>query len=208
MSKTDRLKKQSQKQLEEIKKSEKEEALEKEKPARESRSAKKLRRQARHLDGVLSLVLKFLMLVPFFFSGFYYGGIFIVGISMEQMDDMPRSTALWLGIGVALFIAGIILAFLSKYPAQLGAVAAGTIFFMTGAVRIVNKARSRVGDGIGLTQEQQELPEKWARGLYPILIMTLISALLFIIWLWQVLRRRRRLQNERDNAPVKSILDD
>ncbi|MBR1764154.1 MAG: hypothetical protein IJ746_02045 [Ruminococcus sp.] len=208
MSKSDRLKKQSQKQLEEIKKREQEEKAEREKPAEESRSAKKLRRQAKKLDSAASLVLKFLMLVPFLWSGLYYGGIFIVGITMEQMDDMPKRTALWLGIGLVFFVAGIILAFLSKYPAQLGAVLVGTAFFMTGAAKIVGKARERVGDGIGLTQEQQNLPTKWSRGLYPILGMTAISAVLFLIWLVKLIRKRRRQQQERDNAPVKSIIDD
>lgn len=208
MSKKDRLRKQSQKQLEEIKKQEKLEKQEKENAPAESRSAKKLRRQARHLDTAAAAVLKFLMLVPFLWSGVYYGGIFIVGITMEQMDDMPKSTALLLGIGLVFFITGFVLAFLSKYPAQFAAALVGTAFFMTGAGRIISKAKERVGDGLGLTQEQRDLPGKWQKGLYPILFVTAISAVLFAIWLVKLILERRRRQRERDNAPVKSIVDD
>ena len=208
MSKKDRLRKQSQKQLEEKKKQKQQEEQEKKEAPAESRSAKKLRRQAKRHDSALSLIVKFLMLLPFLWSGFYYGGIFIIGITMEQMDEMPRYVALLLGIGEIFFIAAIILAFISKYIAQFVSVLVGTAFFMTAAVKIINKAKERVGAGYGLTDDQRELPSKWSWGLYPILFFTAFSALLFVIWLVGVLSVRRRRQRERDNAPVKSIVED
>ena len=206
MSKKDRLKKQSQKQLAAKKTAEQQEKKEHQKPA-ESKSARKMRRQAKKFDSFITLLLKILMCVPFLWSGLYYGGIFVLGISMGQMDDVPAYVAALIGIGSALCLTGLVLAFLSKYIAQFIFVAAGTVVYMKGASYIVEKAAERVGEGYGLTEEQKELPSKWRFGLYPIMIMTALSAALLLIWLIKKLAAKRRRQRELDNAPVKSIVD-
>ncbi|SDB08110.1 hypothetical protein SAMN02910317_00396 [Ruminococcaceae bacterium FB2012] len=206
MSKKDRLKKQSQKQLEAKKAAERDEKQQREKVS-ESKSARRLRKSVKKADPAASLLLKILMCIPFLWSGLYYGGIFILGISMGQMDDVPGYVAALIGIGSAVILAGIVLAFLSKYVLQFVLIAAGTIVFMKGASFIVNKASERVGEGYGLTQEQKDLPSKWSFGLYPIMAVTALSALLLLLWLIKRLAAKRRRQRELDNAPVKSIVD-
>ena len=215
MSKKDRLKKQSQKQLEAKKAAERDEKQQREKVS-ESKSARRLRRSVKRADPAAALMkalikalikAKILMCIPFLWSGLYYGGIFILGISMGQMDDVPGYVAALIGIGSAICLAGIVLAFLSKYILQFVLIAAGTAVFMKGATFIVDKALERVGEGYGLTQEQKDLPSKWRFGLYPIMAVTAISALLLLLWVLKRLAAKRRRQRELDNAPVKSIVD-
>ncbi|MBR6873402.1 MAG: YqkE family protein [Ruminococcus sp.] len=206
MSKKDRLKKQSLKQLEAKKDAAREEQRERSQ-VRESKSARKLRRRAKKLDSALTVLLKIFMCVPFLWSGLYYGGIFIVGISGEQMDDVPVRIAVFLGIGSALCLTGIVLAFLSKYIVQFLFCFAGAVTFMQGASYIVDKAKERIGEGYGLTEEQKGLAAKWRWGLYPIMAVAVISAVLLARYIIKKVSARRRRQRELDNAPVKSIVD-
>ncbi|MBQ7186316.1 MAG: hypothetical protein IJR91_01650 [Ruminococcus sp.] len=207
MSKKDRLKKQSQQQLNAKKIAERSEQLEHDSP-RESKSARKMRRNAKKMDSAVTLLLKLLMCVPFLWSGLYYGGIFVLGISMGQMDDVPGYVAALIGVGAALCLVGLVLAFLSKYIPQFAFILVGTVVYMQGASYIIDKAVTRVGEGIGLTEEQKEFPSKWRFGLYPIMLMTALSAVLLIIWIVRKLRAKHRRQKDFDNSPVKSIVED
>lgn len=207
MSKKDRLKKQSQQQLNAKKIAERSEQLEHDSP-RESKSARKMRRNAKKMDSAVTLLLKLLMCVPFLWSGLYYGGIFVLGISMGQMDDVPGYVAALIGVGAALCLIGLVLAFLSKYIPQFAFILVGTVVYMQGASYIIDKAVTRVGEGIGLTEEQKEFPSKWRFGLYPIMLMTALSAVLLIIWIVRKLRAKHRRQKDFDNSPVKSIVED
>ena len=136
------------------------------------------------------------------------GGIFVLGISMGQMDDVPGYVAALIGVGAALCLVGLVLAFLSKYIPQFAFILVGTVVYMQGASYIIDKAVTRVGEGIGLTEEQKEFPSKWRFGLYPIMLMTALSAVLLIIWIVRKLRAKHRRQKDFDNSPVKSIVED
>ena len=87
MSKKDRLKAQKEKQDRLRKEEELEEQREREEAReRQSRSAKKMMKKAKRTkpngEPVYYLILKLLMIVPFAYSGFFYGGVTIVGLSL------------------------------------------------------------------------------------------------------------------------------
>ena len=206
MSKKDRLRKQSEAQLRR-RQAEEKEAIREKQEVSESKAAKKLRTSAKKHNNTVSTVIKFLMLVPFLWSGIYYGGIFVIGISMEQMDDVPGRIAVFIGIGTLVCLVGIIFAFLSRYITQFCIIAAGTVLYMIGASYVVAKASERIGDGIGLTEEQKGLADKWQRGLYPMLILAALSAALLAVWLINRHLDARRRREEFDNTPVKSIIE-
>ena len=206
MSKKDKLRKQSQMQLDAKRAAEQSEQLER-RNAGESKSAKKLRRRAKRFDSALTLLLKIVMCIPFLWSGLYYGGIFVLGISMEQMDGVPSRIAAFIGIGSAVCLVGIVLAFMSKYIAQFIVILGGTVCYMHGAVYIIDKAKERIGEGYGLTEEQKQLASKWRFGLYPIMAVAVISGALLLIYAVKKLMARRRRQHERDNAPTRSIIE-
>ena len=103
MSKKDRLKKQSLKQIEEKKNAAREEEKER-LEAGESRSAKKLRRSAKKHSGALTLIMKLLMCPPFIWSGICYNVIFLVGISMDEVSNVPKRMAFYLGGGARVCV--------------------------------------------------------------------------------------------------------
>ena len=58
-----------------------------------SRSAKKMMKKAKRTkpngEPVYYLILKLLMIVPFAYSGFFYGGVTIVGIMGKYIEPVP-----------------------------------------------------------------------------------------------------------------------
>ena len=206
MSKKDRLKKQSLAQLERKKALENEEREEKAK-ASESKTAKKYRKRARRGGNALMTIIKVLMIIPYLWSGFCYGGIFIFGITMEQMDDVPGRIAVFIGIGSLLCLTGMVFAFLGRYKTQFAIIMSGTVLFMYGASYIVGKAQERIRSGVGLTEEQRNLASKWRFGLYPIMLLAALSAALLAIYIIRKALTRRRQRREYDNRPVKSIIE-
>lgn len=205
MSKKDRLKKQSIAQIEAKKAAARDEENER-RTAGESAAAKKLRRSARKNNSAITLVLKLLMCVPFIWSGICYDLIFLVGISMDQMPDVPKRMGVYLGVGALICFVGLIFAFLSKYIVQFALIFTGSMMFMHSARFIVGKVQELISANHGLTETQLGLASKWRWGLYPILLMTVLSAALMTIYLLRVHAAKRRRQREFDNSPTKSII--
>ena len=121
MSKKDRLKAQKEKQDRLRKEEELEEQREREEAReRQSRSAKKMMKKAKRTkpngEPVYYLILKLLMIVPFAYSGFFYGGVTIVGIMGKYIEPVPPKWVLWaMAAGVVVMFAGILFAFFKKY---------------------------------------------------------------------------------------------
>lgn len=205
MSKKDRLKKQSLKQLEAKKAAARDEENER-RSAGESNAAKKLRRSAKTHNGAETLIIKLLMCVPFIWSGICYNIIFLVGISMDQIREVPKRMAVYLGVGALICLAGLIFAFLSKYIVQFALIFIGSMMFMHSARFIVGKAQELISAGHGLTETQLGLASKWRWGLYPILLMTALSTALMLIYLLRRRAARIRRRREFDNSPTKSII--
>ncbi|WP_124099856.1 hypothetical protein [Ruminococcus sp. Marseille-P6503] len=208
MSKKDRLKAQSEKQLILKKELERQELAEREEAfAGSSKAGEKLRRKARKGDNIITLILKLLMILPFGYSAFYYGGIFIVGIATGEMVGMPKRIAVFLGIGAALCLAGLFLAFFSRYILQFAFVAAGTVSFMYSAEYIISETQKKLELNYVSDAELQKLDKTYMTYFYPLIIMTVISAALLAIYIVKRIRKKRAEQREKDNAPVKSIID-
>lgn len=206
MSKKDRLKAQSEKQLRLRRELEQEEKNEKQ-TAGESRSAARMRKKAKNFDSVVTLVIKILMILPFGWSAFYYGGIFIAGISTGIMEGIPKRIAVFLGVGTALCLAGLLIAFFSKYIVQFVLVALGTVSFMCGAQYIIGETQKKLAENYVTDPALQKLDKTYMTYFYPLYAMTVLSAVLLTIWIVKRLRKKHREKLERDNAPVKSIVE-
>lgn len=206
MSKKDRLKAQSEKQLRQKRELELEEKTEKQNTG-ESKAAAKMRKKAKKFDTAATLVIKLLMILPFGWSAFYYGGIFIVGISTGIMEGIPKRIAAFLGAGTVLCLAGLLIAFFSKYILQFVLVALGTVSFMYGAQYIIGETQKKLAENYVTDAALKKLDKTYMTYFYPLLAMTLLSAVLLIMWTVKKLRKKRREKIERDNAPVKSIVE-
>lgn len=216
MSKKDRLKAQSEKQLMLKKELERQELLEMEEAAsKSSRAGRKLRKRAGKVykkgslkvDNPVTLILKLLMILPFGYSGFFFGNVFIIGIVIGEMDGAPNRIALFLGIGEILCLAGLLLAFFKRYILQFAFIAAGTASFMYSAVYIISDTQQRLEVNYVPDAEAQVLDRTWMLYLYPLMIMTLLSLALLVIYIVKFVKKKRAKKREQDNAPVKSIVE-
>lgn len=177
-----------------------------------SKSGKKMLKKAQkekkhNHESVLFLLLKIIMLVPLAISGLYYGGITVLGVLAGYMNDMPKWIAGAMGIGVAVIIAGVILAFCKKYLPSFILVAGGTISYMRAATYIVGKISDKLENYSGANPELMDMDSEYMLHYYPILITLAISLILTIIWAVKFTKKRKKLKQLRDNAPVESIIN-
>ena len=177
-----------------------------------SNSAKKMLKKAKkekkhNHESVLFLILKILMLVPLGVSGVYYGGITVLGVLAGYMNDMPKWIAGAMGIGVAVIIIGVIVAFFKKYVPSFVLVAGGTISYMRAATYIVAKISKKLENYSGANPELMDMDSEYMLHYYPILITLAISLILAVVWTVKVMRKRKKLKEIRDNAPVQSIIN-
>lgn len=208
MSKKQRLDKQKQRQLEQQRLEEAEERREREEAKyRESRAAKRMRRAAkRGYPNALMLVLTVLMLAAFGYSGFYYGGITIVGQLSKMAENIPAHTAHYMIAADALMFVGIIMSFAGKHIIQAIFNLSGSGLFLYAAHRVVADIRERL-EKYYVEPALQEMDKDYMRYYYPIAAVTLISTIILAIALTAKIRKSLRQKRERDNAPVESIVD-
>lgn len=208
MSKKERLKKEKARQTERKRLDElEEEFLKEEAKHRESRAAKKMRRAARRgYSSGLMIFLTILMLASFGYSGFFYGGIMIVGQFTGAAEVMPAHTGLMMLIADVLMLTGIILSFAGKYILQGIFTLSGSGVYLFAAHRVIADIQMRL-DKYYVEPELQTMDKAYMKYCYPILGVTVFGAVIFTLALVTYIRRKKRLKREKDNAPVKSIVD-
>ena len=208
MSKKQRLEKEKQRQLERRRLDELEEQREREEAKhKESRAAKKMRRAARKgYSSALMIFLTVLMLLPFLYSGFFYGGIMIVGQFTGAAEVMPAHTGLMMLIADLLVLTGIVLSFAGRYIIQGIFTISGSAVYLFAAHRVVADIQERL-DKYYVEESLRTMDKTYMRYCYPMAGVTVFGAVIFIIALTAFIRKKRRQKRERDNAPVESIVD-
>ena len=207
MSKKDRLKKEKQKQLERKRLDELEEQREREEARHaESRAAKKMRRAARRgYSNALMVFFTVLMLVSFGYSGFFYGGIMIVGQFTGAAEVMPEHTGLMMLIADVLMLAGIVLSFAGKYILQGFFTLSGSGLYLFAAHRVIADIQMRL-EKYYVEPELQTMDKSYMKYCYPIAGVTVFGGVIMLLALIVFIRRKKRQKRERDNAPVESIV--
>lgn len=212
MSKKDRLKAQKEKQDRLKKEAELEEQREREEAReKQSRSAKKMMKKAKRVkpngEPVYYLILKLIMIVPFAYSGFFYGGVTIVGIIGKYIDPVPPKWVLWaMAAGIVAMFAGILFAFFKKYIVSFVLSVGGTVSFLKAGGYLIKRIQDKLST-TAVDQSLQNMDKEYMWRFYPIVGVAVISTVLLICTVIRKLMERRRLQRERDNAPVESIID-
>lgn len=214
MSKKDRLKAQKEKQY---KLNREMELLEQQEiqdaKVETSRSAKKYRKKAnkesrKNYDGILLMALKLIMLVPFVYSGIFYCLVTVAGIAMGEMNQIPQKIAVYMGMGSLVMLVGIFFTFFKKYIAGFVIIFAGTVSYMKSASYIVHKISKKLETYSGANPDLMSMDKDYMWFYYPIMIVTAISLIMAFVATVKKVRKKKRLQRERDNAPVKSIVED
>ncbi len=208
MSKKDRLKKEKARQTERERLDELEEQREREEAKfKESRAAKKMRRAAkRGYPNALMVLFTLLMLASFGYSGFFYGGIMIVGQFTGAAEVMPAHTGLMMLIADALMLTGIVLSFARKYIVQGVFTLGGSGLYLFAAHRVIADIQDRL-EKYYVEPELQTMDKTYMKYCYPIIGVTVFGAVILAVALTAYIRKKRRLKREKDNAPVRSIVE-
>lgn len=206
-SKKERLKEQSLKQIERKKEIEKQEQELKEEASSKddlSLSSVKLLKK----EPIYCLLLKLIAVGVYVYSCFFYGGVTIIGILGGHVDNVEHKYAYFMLIGVILLLAALLLMFFRKYEISFAINIAGTILYMKTAVFLVEKVRKLLDENYITDAEILHLDKTYMRRHYPEIAFLGLGLILLAISLIRRYIKYRKLRNERDNAPVKSIIDD
>ncbi|MBQ8107623.1 MAG: hypothetical protein IJ129_02630 [Ruminococcus sp.] len=209
MSKKERLKAASQAQILAKKEQQEQEEFEKREAAgRQSKAAAKFRRKARRgKEPIVFLILKLLMLIPFGYSGFFYGGILISGTFGGYITPTPPK---WVGwavlLGTVAMGAGIIFEFFKKHIPSFVLILAGCISYLKGVQYFINYIQDRL-EKYYVEERLRDMDKVYMKRHYPIAATAAISLIILIIWIVMKLIERRKKQYEKDTAPVKSIIE-
>lgn len=206
MSKKARLRKQAAIQAAQRKEQEQEERSRDEKAKKtRSKSAKKL--IAKTKEPVIFTILRVLMLVPFFYSGFYYGGILVSGIFGHYIEPAPPA---WVGrcvlIGLILLTAGVVIEFLKKHIPSFILIISGTLSYLKGVNYLIAYIQKRL-DEVYVEEALQNMDKVYMRRHYPIIGTAVLSFVILLIYIIRTLRRKKKAKYLKDTAPVRSIVD-
>lgn len=185
----------------------KQKAFQKEKAQLEldSKASKKFMKK----EPLTLLIIKIIMLASFLYSGFFYGGVTVVGVYTGAMTVTEKG-ALTLGsanamlIGILLMLAGLILAFFKRYIISFIASISGTLIYLYVAYeRVIKFAAQRVSASGDLNPQT-----KYMLWYYPIAAFAAGSVALLTVSIVIGVNKKRKARKMRDNAPVKSIIED
>ncbi|MBR1740230.1 MAG: hypothetical protein IJ737_08045 [Ruminococcus sp.] len=212
MSKKDRLDAQKKKQDILRREQEEQERLEKEEAQhKRSKAARRFAKQAKRKNGSdpsAFFLLKLLMLVPFAYSGIFYGGVVLSGIWLGYIEPPPPSWVGWSMLaGIILIGAGIVIEFFRRHIISFGTIAAGTVFYMRSAGYLIGKIKDRL-DKYYVDPDRQNMDKEYMGYFYPMYGVIVISLVILAAWTVRKAIEAKKQRHERDTAPVKSIIDD
>ena len=212
MSKKDRLKAQSQKQIRERREQEEEEREEREAARnRQSKSAKKLLNKTKYgrygKEPWAFLFLRLLMLIPFAWSGIYYGLIVIFGTFGGYIVPQPPQWVGWTMLaGDILILAGIIIEYLKKHIPAFVFIAAGTGLYLKASQYFINYLSDRL-DKVYVEEEIRGIDREYMKHHYPMAAVAVLELCILLWWIVLKILAAKRLKHERDTAPVKSVVE-
>ena len=148
-------------------------------------------------------LVKFIMVLPFLYSGFFYGGITVISI-FKKTIDISTYVGIIILICLIAMLAALILSFkrfyISSFVLSFISVLA---YFLITKKYFVDYATGKVTESGNINPQY-----KYMIWFYPILLFLLCSFILLVIAVIRLIKKKRREIEKRDNAPTKSIVDD
>lgn len=149
-------------------------------------------------ENPIVILAKIFATVVYAWSGFFWAGATAYNFYFLTKDPDYYHLATWFSLGSLLVLAGIILCWKKCYVWQFPFVSVGTLLFVVAAAEMIDSAE-RTAVLFTPTFEWRYLP---------ILAVELVSVIFFIVKSYTVLSSRKKLKDDFNNSPAKSILDD
>lgn len=150
-------------------------------------------------------IIKFIMILPFLYSGFFYGGITVINIFRKWIVWIDNTyVGAILLICIIAMLAAIILAFKRHYISSFAVSLVSTlVYFFITKKYFVDYLTGKVTSDGNIHPEHEFMIRH-----YPILLFLLCSFILFIMTMFKIFKKKHKDKLKRDNAPTKSIIDD
>lgn len=208
MSKKSRLRALKAQQIEEQKRLEAEEKLEKAeaKKGAQSKSAKKYIRSAKRKEPKVYPILKMLMLIPYAVNCVFFGGVTVIAILLQGVNDVEPITAYEIIIAIAVIALGLVFEFLRRYILGFIFCSAGSGLFLSVGAGFVSKIQYYM-DNYYIDPSKQKMDIEYMWRFYPAALILAFSAALMIITVIRKIMKRRKEKERYNNQPVKSIID-
>lgn len=212
MSKKDRLRKEKEKQLAKQRAEEQAEKEFKENFSGSKAVSKYKKQKGKVCEPAYYLVIKLLMLIPYGWSGFFWGGVLSIAIlgnmiNQFEFSTLSEKTAVYIIIGVVVMAGALVLEFFRKYILGFVASAVGVGLYIKG----VNEYIKPITEYLKTKAVEESLlgmDKTWMYRCYPIWAFLVLSGILLGINVVTRIVKAKKEKNIRDNAPVKSIVSD
>ena len=216
LTKKERLKKQAEKQREMIKQEEKKEESLKEKN-KKSRAVEKYSKSKESLkkksdEPKYYLLLKLLELVPYGYSVIFWGGVLVIAILGDMINDYEFSevsdiTAVCIIVSAVILALAFVFQLFKKYLIGFVASLVGAAVYFS-AIRDFIRPITNYLQEKAVDPELIEMDKLWMKRCYPVWVFAALSFVLLCDKTVRYIIRKKKEKEKKDNAPVKSIISD
>ena len=153
-------------------------------------------------------IIKYLMLSLFGYGVVFWGGTGVLLVTGSSFDDFspPAWIAFALIGGSAVLIAAGVLSWRRLNIIAFFPAAVGTAAMLAAAAWFVTTARHELENRV-VSNELLDLDKHYMYRALPVLAGGVLALVLAVMQAARRIRKKRKEQQERDNAPVRSIVD-
>ena len=153
-------------------------------------------------------IIKYLMLSLFGYGVVFWGGTGVLLVTGSSFDDFspPAWIAFALIGGSAVLIAAGVLSWRRLNIIAFFPAAVGTAAMLAAAGWFVKTARHELENRV-VSNELLDLDKHYMYRALPVLAGGVLALVLAVVQVARRIRKKRKEQQQRDNAPVRSIVD-
>ena len=159
-------------------------------------------------EPVYVIIVKVLMLAVCTYSVVFWGSVALIGIFRGAYSDfgLPVWAGIALAAGEVALICALVLSFMKKNTAAFILSVVGAAAFLASSGWFVSTLRTEL-ENRAVSNDLLDMDKRYAFRLYPAAVIPLLAAVPVARSLVLRLRSRRQKRLEKENAPVKSIID-
>ncbi len=153
-------------------------------------------------------IIKYVMLVLFGYGVIFWSGTAFMSLFTGSFDEFSQPA--WVGasmaVGVIVIVLSMVLALLGKYIAAFLLGAGGSAAVLAAAAWFVRTAKHEL-ETRAVSNDLLGLDKHYMYRALPVLAAAVMLLFLAAVQTAGLIRRNKRLKEEKESAPVKSIID-
>lgn len=159
-------------------------------------------------EPLLTRIIKYLMLLLFGYGVIFWSGVAVLSLLNDTYEEFEQPV--WVGAvmvaGIAFVTAAMVLSVKRKYIISFALSACGSAAMLICAGWFVKTARHEL-ETRAVSADLLGLDKRYMYRAVPVLAGAVLSLVLAAIGIARMLKKRKEKKLEKQNAPVKSIID-